>query len=155
MIDFQEHMFYIIVKFDYTRGEHMSKDIYNYDRTALEDYKKRDRRMMKYQGFFLSEHNEELHQFLSNEQQINQQQKSEQLSEIEIAEQLDALWRSQENAIFQVNEVNTEKHLTSFTGKLVGFSDGVVFIQTQDSVESIAIDLLRHINPLKHLKWFQ
>ncbi|MGY3777304.1 hypothetical protein [Isobaculum melis] len=133
----------------------MSKDLYNYDRTALEDYKKRDRRMMKYQGFFLSEHNEELQQFLTNEQQLAHQVKKEQQSEIDIAKHLELLWKTQESAIFQVNEANLDKNLSIITGKLLGFSDDIIFIQTQHSVESLAIDLLRHIEPLKHLKWFQ
>lgn len=135
----------------------MSKEIiYNYDKAALEDYKKRDRRIMKFQGFFLSEHNEDIQQNLSKEQQKYSQKMKEQQSEEVISSLLDTMYRTKGPAIIQLNVTDLEQQMTFYVGKLAGFSEDLIFLQLKDnSIESINYSLVRNIELTKNVKWFK
>lgn len=109
-----------------------------------------DRKMMKWQGFFLSEHQEALHDDnrLAFSFELDEQTQEKIIGQLEVA------WKNKTQLIIQTKERNMNGALYSIQGVVEGFSDNLVFVVASDKVHSIMVDMLHAVQPVDETKWF-
>ncbi|MDH6365161.1 hypothetical protein M2139_002155 [Enterococcus sp. PF1-24] len=109
-----------------------------------------DRKMLKWQGFYLSEHTALNTKIKEHQAQIFPQKPEMSLTEMnEVFEK--ALQKSLAVAI-QTQTVNQEgQHSKDLTGKLTGYSSEGIYLSEQ----FVPYELLRHVELLPAAKWSQ
>lgn len=110
-----------------------------------------DRKMLKWQGFFLSEHQEAFWEESTLPLAFDL---VEQIQE-DISRDLQVAWEKHTPILIQLNERGTDGQLVSFQATVAGYSDRLIFIQVNNYVEIILIDTIRAVALLPERKWSQ
>ena len=111
-----------------------------------------DRRMKKWQGFFLSEHNEQLSENKKNNPIISA--KEEQTIE-EISKVLKMMWEKRLVCSIQLNLTENGSYYPDIVGTIEGFTDDLIFVQTETGVKSFSETVIRNIEENERIKWFK
>lgn len=100
-----------------------------------------DRKMLKWQGFFLSEHNEAL-------AHIRQQQpidiKEQQTSEV-ISQQLEHSWISYQPVMIQSNLTVDGDYQSPIYGQVIGFNGHLIYLMNGLKQYVVNSDDIRHV----------
>lgn len=110
-----------------------------------------DRKMLKWQGFFLSEHQEA---FSEEKNQLPLPELAEQSLQ-EVSKHLENAWKMKQRLLIQCKEVSVNGERTSFLATVEGFSDNVVFLLEKEQLHTVLIDQLQAVQDIEEAKWFQ
>lgn len=110
-----------------------------------------DRKMLKWQGFFLSEHQEA---FFEERNEQHYPELSEQTEE-ELGKALQTAWKTEQTVLVQCKERNLNGELTNILATVEGFSDNVVFLLEQSKIHTVMIEQLQAVEFIEKTKWFQ
>lgn len=107
-----------------------------------------DRGMVKWLGFFMSDHTNFMDQERSHEQELVRlpQQESETIDQL-----LQQSWEHTQTVSLQV-EVNNQ--LVNHEGIIIGFERPFVFLQTDTGMLTLLFDAIRHVDLIKREKWW-
>jgi len=109
--------------------------------------------MKKWQGFILTEHNEQL---TSNKNQSNRMNEAkEQLSEEMIGQLLQRAYQQHRMIAIQKNEQRNGLYLDDLVGYVQGFQDEFIYIVNElKEVSTLQLEEIRNIEEVSTLKWF-
>lgn len=110
-----------------------------------------DRKMLKWQGFFLSEHQEAF----SDEQNEQHFPELGEQSPEEIGEILEIAWKTKQTVLVQCKERTIDGELTSILATVEGFSENVVFLLEKARIHTVMIDQLQAVELIEETRWFQ
>ncbi|MFU2239307.1 hypothetical protein [Enterococcus faecium] len=109
-----------------------------------------DRGRLKWAGFYLSDHTEEID--ADNEQRTSQNLAKEQMTTEEIAEVLNAAVIKNRSVSIQKEERNAEGYYPDdVVGKIIGYDELGVFVEE----EKVHYDEIRNVSFSELLKWSQ
>lgn len=111
-----------------------------------------DRGMVKWSGFFLSDHTAYVEEQGIKEQPVEGE--NEQSLE-EIGALLLNAWQTQSNVSLQLNVLVNGQHTHSITGLVAGYDAGFVYLQTDEEVRLVAAQSIRHVTYLVLEKWWR
>lgn len=111
-----------------------------------------DRKMKKWQGFFLSEHNEQLSE--EKKKSVIIVAKEEQTIE-EISKALKTMWEKRLVCSIQLNLTENGSYYPDIVGTVEGFTDDLIFIKTEDGIKSLSETVIRNIEENERIKWFK
>lgn len=107
-----------------------------------------DRGMLKWAGYFLSDHTSALQQNKKTEQPevLLAAQPLDKVSEL-----LADAWQHQRRVHLQLNQLQKSEIVESMTGLVVGFFDNVIGIQiTDEQISNIELTEIRNVQLLEH-----
>ncbi|WP_125979709.1 hypothetical protein [Loigolactobacillus iwatensis] len=107
------------------------------------DFDYHDRGMLKWGGFFLSDHTRALKQLLLAEQEI--QPKSEQ-SFAEITRRLEKGWRKQCLVYVQQKVVQNGAYLPDVVGIVVGYDEANIVLKISQLTKTVALTDIRNVS---------
>ncbi len=90
------------------------------------DYEYRDRGMLKWQGFFLSDHTSALNKEAGTKAPVRLPQQNE----TEISAKLLHAWQNKRSVIIQLQEVDDEQIPQEIKGTVAGYKDNEIAVQT-------------------------
>lgn len=126
-------------KYSVKEAEVMARRFFTYDY--------RDRGMLKWQGYFLSDHTSALRR----EQQKHPEVEQPQLSEEEIGRRLTRAWNRKTTIHLQLNVLDTNQTVLGFTGVVAGYDEAMVVVKDQKQhYHELIIDQLRWVGPVKN-----
>lgn len=111
-----------------------------------------DRKMKKWVGFFLSEHNEQLS--VEKKKPVIIEAKEEQSIE-EITKILKMMWEKRLVCSIQLNLTENGSYYPDIVGTIEGFTDDLIFVQTETGVKSFSETVIRNIEENERIKWFK
>ena len=111
------------------------------------DYEYQDRGMLKWQGFFLSDHTSALNQ----EKQEAIPVRRPQQRAAEISELLMTAWQSKHQVILQLEEVNDDQIPKEVTGTIAGYRENEVAVQIAEGKRPVMI-LIEEIRNIRNGK---
>ncbi|WP_052256164.1 hypothetical protein [Levilactobacillus brevis] len=99
-----------------------------------------DRGMLKWQGFFLSDHTSAINK------EVNSPipKKRAEMSQTEISECLSAAWKYGKSVILQLNQVDINGTPTEFTGYIKGYQSEWIWVLIQGELHKIALKTIRN-----------
>lgn len=108
----------------------------------------RDRGMVKWLGFFMSDHTNFIDQERANEQALTRlpQQPAETIDSL-----LQQSWEHTKTVNLQIEVSN---HLANHQGIIIGFERPFVFLQTDTGMLTILFNAIRHAELIKREKWW-
>lgn len=107
-----------------------------------------DRGMMKWLGFFMSDHTNYMEQEGSRERPVTPLPP---MSASDIDQQLQTSWERTKKASLQLM---TAKGLTELTGVVIGHQNSVVFLQTDTELVTVNVADIRHVTVIPAKKWW-
>ncbi|MFT8412539.1 MAG: hypothetical protein ABF743_12440 [Schleiferilactobacillus perolens] len=111
-----------------------------------------DRGMVKWLGYFLSDHTQYMENEKTEEQTVAEE---DQQSPNLIANLLDSAWQQHQTISLQLNELRNGRHAPDLVGVIVGYDAGFVYCQeNNDQLRVIPVQTIRHIQSLKAEKWW-
>lgn len=110
-----------------------------------------DRKMLKWQGFFLSEHNEAL--ALSNEKVPVEEQQSLDV----ISKRLEASWLNKTPVNIQQNIMINGSYQSAMSGIVMGYHSTVVYLLDEETNGYCSVPLaeIRHVTLTTEKKWYE
>lgn len=107
------------------------------------DYEYQDRGMLKWQGFFLSDHTSALNKEKEERRPIRRSKQSED----EISRHLMQAWQSKQKVILQLKEVDGDQVPRELSGVIAGYRDNEIVVQKTDSKRNVMVllDSVRNI----------
>lgn len=110
-----------------------------------------DRKMKKWAGFFLSEHNEQLSAEKKKTAII--EAKEEQSIE-EITKILKRMWEKRLVCSIQLNFIDNGSYYPDIVGTIEGFTDELIIVQTEEGIKSLSETAIRNVQENERIKWF-
>lgn len=111
-----------------------------------------DRGMMKWQGFLLSDHYEQMER--ERKDQAFVPPKLLQSAEKRDALLTDAYHLKREVAI-QMNLLENAHYLPDVLGYVLGVEDGQLFLQTRNGIQMLSLDAVRNVQLTDSIKWYR
>lgn len=111
----------------------------------------KDRGMVKWQGFILSDHME---QMLIEEKQYRYSPHQSALSQEECASRLSQAYQHKRQVTLQLATLAHGHHHEEMTGYTKGVEDGQLYFQTQTGMRVIPLELISHVHLNDNHKWF-
>lgn len=107
------------------------------------DYEYQDRGMLKWQGFFLSDHTSALNKESEEKKPLGRPKQSE----TEISEHLIQAWQSKRQVTIQLEEVDDDQVPQEVSGKIAGYHENEIVVQSLDSEKNVMVllDSVRNI----------
>ncbi|MCI1893056.1 MAG: DNA-directed RNA polymerase subunit beta [Schleiferilactobacillus harbinensis] len=110
-----------------------------------------DRGMVKWPGYFLSDHTTYMEDENSVEQPIAEEnQQSPKL----ISSTLNDTWQQKKIVSIQLNELQNGQHSPNLTGLISGFDAGFLYLQNDDDLQIIPTSVIRHVQLTTQGKWW-
>ncbi|MCI1700221.1 hypothetical protein [Liquorilactobacillus nagelii] len=101
-----------------------------------------DRGMLKWQGFFLSDHTAAL----SKKERLKKSFCRPQQTLTSIMELLMHSWQSRKDIVIQLNQIDTDQEITEFQGVIQGFDEKQVYLKINQRFQAIDISEIRNIH---------
>ncbi|AUJ32185.1 MAG: hypothetical protein ABF483_05115 [Liquorilactobacillus nagelii] len=101
-----------------------------------------DRGMLKWQGFFLSDHTAAL----SKKERLKKSSCRPQQTLTSIMELLMHSWQSRKDIVIQLNQIDTDQEITEFQGVIQGFDEKQVYLKINQRFQAIDISEIRNIH---------
>ena len=111
-----------------------------------------DRKMKKWVGFFLSEHNEQLS--VEKKKPVIIEAKEEQSIE-EITKILKMMWEKRLVCSIQLNFIDNGSYYPDIVGTIEGFTDELIIVQTEEGIKSLSETAIRNVQENERIKWFK
>lgn len=111
-----------------------------------------DRKMIKWMGFFLSEHNEQLS--AEKRKPVIIEPKEEQSIE-EITKLLKMMWEKRLVCSIQLNFIDNGSYYPDIVGTIEGFTDELIIVQTEEGIKSFSESAIRNVQENERIKWFK
>lgn len=111
-----------------------------------------DRKMIKWMGFFLSEHNEQLS--AEKKKPVIIEPKEEQSIE-EITKLLKMMWEKRLVCSIQLNFIENGSYYPDIVGTIEGFTDELIIVQTEEGIRSFSESAIRNVQENERIKWFK
>lgn len=112
-----------------------------------------DRKMAKWQGLILSEHNEAVNQLKENNKKITIEKEKQSL---EIISELIAYSYSQKKTVsIQVDCLFNGHYEDDLIGIVCGYHEDNIYIQTEDKLVVCELNLIRNVEINEEKKWFK
>lgn len=107
-----------------------------------------DRGMVKWVGFYLSDHTAVLKQAAQKRHQVNLAKKEQSLAEI--SRLLQQAFLQKKRVSIQLNLLDSESNfMNDLVGKIIGQKDGVIYLaEEEQGILQVEIDQLRHVELL-------
>lgn len=107
-----------------------------------------DRGMVKWVGFYLSDHTAVLKQAAQKRHQVNLAKKEQSLAEI--SRFLQQAFLQKKRVSIQLNLLDSESNfMNDLVGKIIGQKDGVIYLaEEEQGILQVEIDQLRHVELL-------
>lgn len=111
-----------------------------------------DRKMIKWMGFFLSEHNEQLS--AEKKKMVTIEAKEEQSIE-EITKILKTMWEKRLVCSIQLNFIDNGSYYPDIVGTIEGFTDELIIVETEEGIRSFSESAIRNVQENERIKWFK
>lgn len=107
------------------------------------DYEYQDRGMLKWQGFFLSDHTSALNKEKEEQRPIRRSKQSED----EISRHLMQAWQSKQKVTLQLEEVDDDQVPQELSGVIAGYRENEIVVQKTDSERNVMVllDSVRNV----------
>lgn len=112
----------------------------------------RDRGMVKWQGFILSDHME---QRLAEEREQRYSPPRLELSQEDCAARLKEAYEERREVALQLNQLEDGHYRSELVGRVRGVQEGQLYLETATGLRHISLDLIRHVRLRDSAKWFQ
>ncbi|KRL04124.1 hypothetical protein [Liquorilactobacillus oeni] len=105
-------------------------------------YDYHDRGMLKWKGFFLSDHTAALKREFNKPKIVTKPKQSLEL----ISKRLKLSWQYKINATIQLQNVSTDEELEQLEGIIQGYNGGMIILKdVEDKLHEIEIDNIRYV----------
>lgn len=111
-----------------------------------------DRGMLKWQGFLLSDHNEQMEQEGKDRAFIPPKLKQSKEKRASIL--ADGYHLKREVAI-QMNILENGHYPKDFVGYILGVDHEQLFLQTEDGIHTLSVEMIRNVSLTTLTKWYQ
>lgn len=112
-----------------------------------------DRKMSKWQGLILSEHNEIVKEAKINSKKVNIEKEKQ--TEEEISKLIDFSYKQKSAIAIQLDYVINGKYEDDILGVVYGYYENNIYIQSiNDGVIFCEMDLIRNVEKINFEKWF-
>lgn len=112
-----------------------------------------DRKMSKWQGLILSEHNETVKEEKINSNKVNIEKEKQ--TEEEISKLIDFSYKQKSVIAFQLDYLINGKYEDDILGVVCGYYENNIYIQTINAgVIFCELDLIRNVEKINFEKWF-
>lgn len=112
----------------------------------------RDRGMVKWQGFILSDHME---QMLEEEQEQRYHAPLPELSTQDCAARLRQAYEAKRTVALQLNLLDDGHYPGEIFGQVLGVQDEQLYLEEESGLRLIPLELIRHVRLTDPTKWFQ
>ena len=112
-----------------------------------------DRKMSKWQGLILSEHNETVKEEKINSKKVNIEKEKQ--TEEEISKIIDFSYKQKSAIAIQLDYVINGKYEDDILGVVYGYYENNIYIQSiNDGIIFCEMDLIRNVEKINFEKWF-